>query len=194
MAFDFSKINNLIKQTDISDVTSESSERPAKLPDGVYLCVISEAKFDDSNADGIDRLKITFTTVEDGTSTIIDETGTPTRVIAKKTANRKIFKTYKLETPEQYKKMCGDILKFEDPTNPGVSCVDKDELQKDGEYLDLAIQSIVLGEYRLFVQLSTTLNQGVPKSEPMTAENSSQWPTPISWKRAKAMGFSLDEE
>lgn len=191
--FDFTKLNGIIAKTNLDDVNAESSERAPKLPDGVYLCEVLEADFETSKSSGNDQLKMTLKTVEDGTTVENDPYGQPQKAIAKKTANRTIYKFYPLTNEDQYKRMCSDLCKFEDPTNPGVPFVQKDDMTQDGEYLDLAVQGIVAGGFRIYVQLTTRLNKGVPLSEPMSAENSSQWPTLLSWRKAKAMGFDLDE-
>ncbi len=191
--FDFSRLNGIIAETNIDDVNAESSERAPKLPDGVYLCEVVEAVFETSKSSGNDQLKMTLKTVEDGTTVNSDSYGQPVRAVAEKTANRIIYKYYPLTNNDQYKRMCSDLCKFEDPSNPGVPFVQKEDMSQDGEYLDLAIQGIVAGGFRIYVQLTTRLNRGVPLSEPMTAENSSQWPTLMSWHKAKGMGFDLDE-
>ncbi len=191
--FDFSRINGIIAKTNIDDVNAESTERAPKLPDGVYLCSVSEAVFETSKTSGNDQLKMVLKTVEDGTTVESDPYGQPQKAIATKTANRIIYKYYPITNEDQYRRMCSDLCKFEDPTNPGVPFVQKEDMSQDGEYLDLAVQGIAAGEFRIYVQLTTRLNRGVPASEPMTSENSSQWPTLLSWHKAKAMGFDLDD-
>ena len=69
-----SSINELLNQTDIDDVTSESTSFQ-ELPEGYYLCSVNAAEIKESKSSGKPMVAFTCTVKEDGHQYFADQDG-----------------------------------------------------------------------------------------------------------------------
>ena len=86
----YSQLDDLLKQTDLTDVSAESTNY-SELPDGYYNCEVDKVDLKLSKTSGNPMVSFQFTITEDGYSVEVDEKQNATLIPIKKTKNRKIF-------------------------------------------------------------------------------------------------------
>lgn len=163
-------INELLKQTNITDVTSESNSFQ-ELPEGYYLCAVENAEIKESKASKLPMVAFTFTVAENGSCYVADKDGNAEMKELKGTKNRKIFMYYVLKDTNSVRRFVSDMLKFEGE-EPGKPLLDK-EYFMNSEILEDALKLLV--GMRIYVQIT--------KSESADG-NIRSWQNLISWKRA----------
>lgn len=165
----FNALDNLLNDTDLSDVTAESSNF-SELPDGYYLCEVEKAELKESKSSHQPMAAFQFNVVEDGLGVTEDATFFD----LKKTKNRKIFVYYVLKDNNSVRRFVTDMLKFEGEV--------QDEPILGKEYFtnsQLLVDALdVLVGSRIYIQSSTTVNED---------KSSSVWKNLISWKRARML-------
>ena len=164
-----SVLNNLLENTDLTDVTAEDAGF-SELPDGYYLSEVENAELKTSKSSKQPMVAFQFKIIEDGLG--LDEDGN--RIDLKKTKGRKIFLYYVLKDETSIRRFVTDMLKFEGEEE-GKSLLEK-ECFTNSELLEDALD--ILKGMRIYIHSSTTVNDD---------DSTSVWKNLISWKRAKAL-------
>lgn len=185
----FDSLDSLISQSDISDVTSESTEKRGRMKDGIYLCELKSATLGQSKSSGNPMVTLEFSTIDDGITTTYDSFGNASKQIIKGSKGKRIMKfcTFNPDRPSDFSRFVSDMLKFEDA--PKHSALSK-EMFVSAEKISQCLE-IVIG-MNVYVQLSSTRNKGVSSDEPLTEDNSTQWTTLISFERAVKLGIAQE--
>lgn len=170
-------INELLKQTNINDVTSESNNFQ-ELPEGYYLCTVDAAEIKESKASGKPMIAFTFTVSENGHHYVADKDGNAEMQEVKGSKNRKIFMYYVLKDTQSVRRFVSDMLKFEGE-EAGKPLLDK-EYFMNFEILEDALK--ILEGMKIYVQVTKSENQDG------TVRN---WQNLISWKRAAALDLPM---
>ena len=170
-------INELLKQTNINDVTSESNNFQ-ELPEGYYLCTVDAAEIKESKASGKPMIAFTFTVSENGHHYVADKEGNAEMQEVKGSKNRKIFMYYVLKDTQSVRRFVSDMLKFEGE-EAGKPLLDK-EYFMNFEILEDALK--ILEGMKIYVQITKSENQDG------TVRN---WQNLISWKRAAALDLPM---
>ena len=170
-------INELLKQTNINDVTSESNNFQ-ELPEGYYLCTVDTAEIKESKASGNPMIAFTFTVAENGHHYVADKDGNAEMQEVKGSKNRKIFMYYVLKDTQSVRRFVSDMLKFEGE-EVGKPLLDK-EYFMNFEILEDALK--ILEGMKIYVQVTKSENQDG------TTRN---WQNLISWKRAAALDLPM---
>lgn len=170
-------INELLKQTNINDVTPESNNFQ-ELPEGYYLCSVDSAEIKESKASGNPMVAFTFTVTEDGHHYVADKDGNAEMQEVKGSKNRKIFMYYVLKDTQSVRRFVSDMLKFEGK-EAGKPLLDK-EYFMNFDILGEALK--LLEEMRIYIQITKSENQDG------TTRN---WQNLISWKRASALDLPM---
>lgn len=165
----FQSLDAVLKQTDLSDVTAESTNF-SELPDGYYLCEVEKAELKESKSSHQPMVAFQFAVVADGLG--IDENAGLVEI--KKTKGRKIFMYYVLKDENAIRRFATDMLKFEGEKK-GEPILDKAYFTTSSVLLDAL--DILVG-MRIYIQSSTSVNDDKSKSI---------WKNLISWKRAEAL-------
>ena len=170
-------INELLKQTDINDVTSESNSFQ-ELPEGYYLCSVDSAEIKESKASGSPMIAFTFSIVENGHQYVADKDGNVETKEVKGSKNRKIFMYYVLKDTASVRRFVSDMLKFEGEER-GKPLLDK-EYFMNSEILADALR--ILEGMQIYIQVTKSTNDdGTARS----------WQNLISWKRAAALDLPM---
>lgn len=169
-------INELLKQTNINDVTSESNNFQ-ELPEGYYLCTVDVAEIKESKA-GNPMIAFTFSVSENGRHYAADKDGNAEMQEVKGSKNRKIFMYYVLKDTQSVRRFVSDMLKFEGE-EIGKPLLDK-EYFMNFEILEDALK--ILEGMKIYVQVTKSENQDG------TVRN---WQNLISWKRAAALDLPM---
>lgn len=169
-------INELLKQTNINDVTSESNNFQ-ELPEGYYLCTVDAAGIKESKA-GNPMIAFTFTVSENGHHYVADKDGNAEMQEVKGSKNRKIFMYYVLKDTQSVRRFVSDMLKFEGE-EVGKPLLDK-EYFMNFEILEDALK--ILEGMKIYIQVTKSENQDG------TVRN---WQNLISWKRAAALDLPM---
>lgn len=170
-------INDLLKETNIADITSESTSFE-ELPDGYYLCTVDKAEIKESKSSGQPMVAFTFTVSENGHKYEADKDGNAELQEIKGSKNRKIFMYYVLKDTASIRRFVSDMLKFEGE-EPGKPLLDK-EYFMNSEILADALN--ILESMRIYIQITKSTNQdGTSRS----------WQNLISWKRAAALDLPM---
>ena len=170
-------INELLKQTNIDDVTSESNSFQ-ELPEGYYLCSVDNAEIKESKASGNPMVAFSFTVTENGHHYVADKDGNVEMQEVKGSKNRKIFMYYVLKDTSSVRRFVSDMLKFEGE-EPGKPLLDK-EYFMNSEILADALA--ILQGMRIYIQITKSVNDdGTSRS----------WQNLISWKRAAALDLPM---
>lgn len=167
----FASLNNLLTQTDLTDVTADGANF-SELPDGYYLSEVESAELKESKSSHQPMVAFQFKVVEDGMS--VNDNGDFEPI--KKSKNRKIFMYYVLKDDNSIRRFVQDMLKFEGE-KPGEPILTK-EYFTNSELLNDALEILV--GMRIYIQSSTTTNDD---------DSTSVWKNLITWKRAKAIGL-----
>lgn len=170
-------INELLKQTNINDVTSESNNFQ-ELPEGYYLCTVDAAEIKESKTSGKPMIAFTFTVSENGHHYVADKDGNAEMQEVKGSKNRKIFMYYVLKDTQSVRRFVSDMLKFEGE-EAGKPLLDK-EYFMNFEILEDALK--ILEGMKIYVQVTKSENQDG------TVRN---WQNLISWKRAAALDLPM---
>jgi hypothetical protein len=205
--------------TDIKSVTSEGTGSFGRVPDGSYLCSTEKAEFYYGKNNDKFMVKLTLKCVEDGISTEYDSMGNPVKTIVKGSKNRLFYKYYNFTNENQYKSFVSDMMKYKDGLiemlNSNLEYFDilkndetiskflnlnanstVDDIKDDAVFRNF-FKSKYICEYFLayisnltvWVQLTTRLKKGLPANSEMTEDNTDQWASLLSWKRAIALGL-----
>lgn len=170
-------INELLKQTNIDDVTSESNTFQ-ELPEGYYLCSVDNAEIKESKASNNPMVAFTFTVTENGHSYVADKDGNVEMKEVKGSKNRKIFMYYVLKDTSSVRRFVSDMLKFEGEEK-GKPLLDK-EYFMNSEILADALN--ILKDMQIYIQITKSTNDdGTSRS----------WQNLISWKRANALDLPV---
>lgn len=171
-----SSINELLSQTKLDDVTSESNSF-SELPEGYYLCSVDSAEIKESKASHMPMIAFTFSVTEDGSTYVADKDGNAEMKMLKGTKKRKIFMYYVLKDTASVRRFVSDMLKFEN--EEGKPLLDK-EYFLNSEILDDALK--LLEGMNIYIQITKSENQdGTTRS----------WQNLISWKRANALDLPM---
>lgn len=169
-------INQLLSQTKIDDVTSESNSFQ-ELPEGYYLCSVDLAELKESKASHQPMVAFTFSVVENGHAYVADKDGNAELTELKNTKKRKIFMYYVLKDTNSVRRFVSDMLKFED--DKGKSLLDK-EYFMNSELLSDALR--LLEGMNIYIQITKSeMQDGTVRS----------WQNLISWKRAYALNLPM---
>lgn len=168
----FHVLNNLLKNTDLSDVSAEGNNFP-EIPDGYYLCEVEKAQLKETKTSHEPMVSIQFKITENGVDFNED-----LFVEIPKTKNRKVFINWVLKDESGVKRFVTDMLKFEGDVE-GEPVLPK-EYFTTAEILEDALD-ILIG-MRIYVNSSTTKNKD---------GTTSNWKNLISWKRAKFLDLLL---
>ena len=161
----FNSLDALLNETDLKDVTAESTGF-TELPDGYYLAEVEKVELTESKKTHLPMVAFEFKVVENGTS--IDEAGEFHTI--DKSKNRKVFMYYVLKDSGSLTRFVADMLKFEGDV-AGEPILDKECFTNSALLVD-ALD--ILAGLRIYVQISTTENDD---------GTSSSWKNLISWKR-----------
>lgn len=168
-----SSLNDIMINTDLSDVTAENSGF-SELPDGYYLSEVENAEIKESKSSKMPMVAFQFKIVDDGVTT--NDNGELIRI--NKTKNRKVFIYYVLKDENSFRRFVTDMLKFEGDT-AGEPVLGK-EYFTNSELLEDALD--ILKGMRIYIQSSTTVKDD---------DTTSVWKNLISWKRAAALELPL---
>lgn len=166
-------LNDLLTNTDLTDVSAESAGF-SELPDGYYLSEVEKAELKESKSSHQPMVAFQFKIVDNGVN--IDENGE--LVTVNKTKNKKVFMYYVLKDDGAVKRFVTDMLKFEGDTE-GESVLTK-EYFTNAELLEDALD--ILKGLRIYIHSSTSVNDD---------NSTSVWKNLISWKRAKTLELPL---
>lgn len=170
-------INDLLSQTNIQDVTSESNAFQ-ELPEGYYLSSVDSAEIKESKASHMPMVALSFTVTEDGHQYVADKDGNVEIKDVKHSKNRKIFMYYVLKDTASVRRFVSDMLKFEGE-EAGKPLLDK-EYFMNSELLADALH--ILEGSRIYIQITKSV-----KDDGTTQT----WQNLISWKRATALELPL---
>lgn len=175
-------LDNLLKATDLNDVTSESSGFD-DLPAGYYLSEVNSAELTISKNSGNPQVKVVFKVVEDGvtqdevTQDEYDDKGYAIRKNLPKTTGRLIFKYYPLKDEKTVRTMVSDMTKFEGEVK-GEPLLPK-EYFKETSLLNEALACLTGS--RIYVHITTSTNK---------EGKTNNWVNLISWKRAAQLDLA----
>ena len=172
-----SKLDTLLGETDLSDVTSESTGY-SDLPDGYYLTTVDKAELTVSKSSGNPMVAFMLGITGDGIDVEIEDTGNVLHRSIKGTNNRKIFKYYVFKDDTSIKRFVADMLKFEGEVE-GEPLLPK-EAFLNSETLEDALDCLI--GCGIYVNVSTSEKDDGTKST---------WTNLISWKRADALELPM---
>lgn len=170
----FSVLDQLLKNADLADVTSESSGF-TELPDGYYLCEVTKGELKTSKTSGNPMAALQMKVVADGINVEIANDGTPIFKPISKTAKRMIFLNYVFKDEQSIKRFATDMLKFE--ASPGESLLPKEAFTTSATIVD-ALDALIGSQ--VYVQVSTSESDDGKKNT---------WNNMVSWKRASILGL-----
>lgn len=171
----FATINKTLKDVKVDDVTADSSEQFASLPDGYYYTEVNTSKVTVSKNTGAPMVAWVLTNVENGLTLNEDDE----LEYINNTKNKKHFMYSSLKDARSIERFVSDALKFEGDT-PGVPYLDK-EYFTTAETMNDALG--LLEGRRIWLHVSTTENQD---------GSSSTWTNFVSFKRAIALGLEKE--
>lgn len=174
---DFIKLGDLLTQVNWDTVTDEQSFDD--LPEGFYLCEVETAVLKMNKAETNQQVSITFKVVEPGLAETVDERGNSVLQELKGTVNRKIFKHYPFKDTNGIKRFIVDMMKFEQPDNPGTPLLGVEYFMTEETFPD-ALECLQTS--RIYVQASYKESQGKKNC----------WYDIISWDRAAKLGLPVD--
>lgn len=173
IAMTMNTLDDLLKATDLNDVTSESSGFD-DLPAGYYLSEVNSAELTISKNSGNPQVKVVFKVVEDG---VTEEEEYAIRKNLPKTAGRLIFKYYPLKDEKTVRTMVSDMTKFEGEVK-GEPLLPK-EYFKETSLLNEALACLTGS--RIYVNITTSTNK---------EGKTNNWVNLISWKRAAQLDLA----
>lgn len=173
----FDKLNGILGNTDLTDVTADSSGF-SELPDGYYLCEVEKTELKESKTSHEPMAAFQFKIVTDGVEPLIDEFGNVTLREIKGTHNRKLFMYYVLKDETSVRRFATDMLKFEGEV-AGESLLPKEAFMSSETLVDAL--DVLVG-MRLYINVSTSERDDGSKST---------WNNLISWKRAAALELPI---
>lgn len=173
----FKKLDGILGNTDLSDVTAESSGFE-QLPDGYYLCEVEKAELKESKSSHQPMVAFTFTITENGNAVEVDDDGNIILQENKRTKNRKIFIYYVIKDENSVRRFATDMLKFEGET-AGESLLPKEAFMSSETLLDAL--DVLVG-MRIYVCVSTSEKDDGTKT---------QWNNLVSWKRIAALELPM---
>ena len=174
IAMTMNTLDDLLKATDLNDVTSESSGFD-DLPAGYYLSEVNSAELTISKNSGNPQVKVVFKVVEDGVTE--EDKGYAIRKNLPKTAGRLIFKYYPLKDEKTVRTMVSDMTKFEGEVK-GEPLLPK-EYFKETSLLNEALACLTGS--RIYVNITTSTNK---------EGKTNNWVNLISWKRAAQLDLA----
>lgn len=176
IAMTMNTLDDLLKATDLNDVTSESSGFD-DLPAGFYLSEVNSAELTISKNSGNPQVKVVFKVVEDGVTEEPDDKGYMVRKNLPKTTGRLIFKYYPLKDEKTVRTMVSDMTKFEGEVK-GEPLLPK-EYFKETSLLNEALACLTGS--RIYVNITTSTNK---------EGKTNNWVNLISWKRAAQLDLA----
>jgi hypothetical protein len=172
----FSSFDKVVKNTDLSGITAESSGF-SDLKPGYYLCSLDKACFKKAKKDGAPQIMMQFSVVEDGVAYEQDDRGNDIVSPLKGSKNRKIFKYYPIRDDATLKRFVSDMMKFIDPKTK-TALLPADAFTNH-EVVGAALEAIAGS--RIYLSLS----------EVGEGESKSIFPNLISWTRAEQLDLPM---
>lgn len=179
----FSEVNELINQTDLSQVSAESAGFE-DLPEGYYLTEVVESKIGRSKKTNKPMVSIRFKIVGDGYNLSGDVNDTTNDLFEsiKGVANRQIFKHWLLDSSINLKRFVSDMKKFEDPDEIGKSLLPEEAWTK-AETMNDSVEVLSQLNSRIWIHNKvTTKDDGT----------SSSWIDLESFNRASKLGLPVN--
>lgn len=167
-------LNEILQNSDLTDVSSESSGR--SLEDGYYLCEVQKGEIKETSQTHQPMVSLTMKVVEDGYKVEIGESDVTLNPI-KNTKNSLIWINYVIKDEASLKRFASDMLKFE--AEEGKPLLEKEAFM-EASIMEDAI-SLLEGN-RIYVQVSTTQSKD--------GQNRT-WNNLISWKRADKLNLPM---
>lgn len=173
----FNDLDDVLKETDFSQVSATNNGGFENLPDGYYLCQVEETDLKRSKTSNKPMVAIRFSVVDDGYT--FDDTDTLKQLSQGR--NRLIFKNYPISDSQSAKRFVSDMMKFEDPNNEGQPLLPA-EAWKDTDTLRQSIEALRMLESRIWVHLETRDYNG----------KANQWTNLVSFDRAMQLGLPVE--
>lgn len=153
-------LDELLGSVDLSKVTA-SGVGFEDLEDGYYLGeVANDTKLTVTKNTGEAMVSMKFVIVEDGLKNTLDENNVVVLAPAKGTKGRSIYINYVLRDVQSVKRFVSDMLKFEDPNNPGEPILGE-EYFKSTELLTDALSCLITS--RIYINVQTVEKNGEKK-------------------------------
>lgn len=168
-------LNSLLENTNLDDVTSESSGF-TEVKDGHYLSEVEKAELTVSKNSGNPQVFLQMKIVDDGYDVVFNDDKTTSLIRNEGTKNRKLFIYFPLTSEQNVKRFVTDMLKFEGDI-PGEPLLEK-ECFTNSELLEDALD-ILVGR-RVYIKVSTAKGRD---------GNNTTWKNFVSWKTAISMGL-----
>ncbi len=171
----FATLNKTLEQVDTTDITSESSEQFASLPDGYYFTEVEEAEVTVSKNSGLPMVRWQLTNLEEGIT--LDENDEFQYI--RNSKNKKHFIYHSLKDASAVERFISDALKFEGEKR-GVPYLEK-EFFSTAETMSEALG--LLEGHRIWVHVDTSENKD---------GTSSTWTRFVSFARAIKLGLEQE--
>lgn len=171
----FATINKTLKDVKTKDITSESSEQFASLPDGYYFTEVLSSEVTVSANSGNPMVKWVLVNVEDGV--FLNEHDEFDYI--KNSVKKRHYVYSSLKNAQAIERFISDALKFEGET-PGEPYLEK-EYFETAETMADALE--LLQGRRIWLHVDTTENMD---------GSSSTWTRFVSFKRAVALGLEKE--
>ena len=176
----FSEIGDVMKQTDLSKVSAESTGFE-DLPDGYYLAEVIETKIGRSKSSQKPMISLRLSVIDDGFKLSDNEDEISFDKI-EHTKGRQVFKHYVIDTPQNLKRFVSDMKKFENPDVVGEALL-PDEAWSSPEFMGESIG--ILSE----INCRIWIHNRVTKKDDGT---SSSWIDLVSFNQAAKAGLPVD--
>lgn len=179
----FGEVADLIKQTDLSNVSAYSTGFE-ELPIGYYLTEVIKAEFTRSKTSNKPMVSLRLRIVDDGYKLVDNDMASADVHFEPITGvkGRYVFKHYVLTDSSSLKRFVSDMKKFEDPEHPG------NELLPEQAWSDVSVM-------REAISLLETLNSRiwVHVSESKKKDGTvGTWTDLESFKRAEEIGLPVE--
>lgn len=162
----FESVNKILSEINTQDITSESGDAFAQLPDGYYLGEVSTVTLTTSKSSGNPMVSWRFKTVENGVT--INDSLHKSRISGSN--GKSLFVHHVLNNESNVERFISDALKFEGEEE-GVPYLAK-EYFTTAEVINDALELLV--GLRLWLHVDTD-------------DNSNTWTRLVSWKRASKL-------
>lgn len=176
----FSEIGDVMKQTDLSNVSAESVGYE-DLPDGYYLAEVIETKIGRSKSSNKPMISLRLSIVDDGFK-LSDKEDEISFDKIEHTKGKQVFKHYIIDTSQNLKRFVSDMKKFEDPNEVGKQLL-PDEAWSSPEIMGESIS--ILSE----INCRIWLHNRVTKKFDGT---SNAWVDLVSFNQAAKTGLPVD--
>ena len=176
MANLFEKLNGLLNNIELDEVTSEKSGDYPTLPEGYFLVEVKEAELKESKTSKNPMASFKLEVVEDGVDAKFEDDAV-TLTALPKTKKIIAFKHFVLKDEISIKRFVSDMLKFEE--EDGTPYLPK-EAFTTAEVIEESIQA--LSGRRIYIQNT------IQENDDGTLSN---WINFISWQRAKKLELPM---